>query len=68
MKILGLKFEQNRTISGEFDFLRGEGVGQDVPIHKFYFRLLLANHRLKYVSAFSAKNKFLNVRYSKYVG
>ena len=65
MKMLGFKFEQNRTISEEFDFLRGEGVGQGVPIYKFYSQLLLANYRLKYVSAFPAIIKFSNVRYSK---
>ena len=61
MKILGFQFEQNRTISEGFDFLRGEGGGQGVPIYKFYSQLLLANHILKYVSAFPARNKFLKI-------
>ena len=66
--MLVFKFEKNRTISEECDFLKREGDGARCPIYKFYSQILLANHRLKYVSAFSAKNKFLNVRYSKYVG
>ena len=55
MKMLGFKFEQNRTVSEEFDFLRGRGLGQGVPIYKLYSQLFLANHRLKYVYAFPAK-------------
>ena len=31
MKMLGFKFEQNRTISEEFYFLRGEGGGATGP-------------------------------------
>ena len=44
--MLHFKFNQNRTINEEFDFLEGGGGaagGKGAPIHKFLSQLLLVN-------------------------
>ena len=45
MKLLGLKFQQNHTISEDFDFwVKGDFDGvKGTSIYKFYSKLLLVN-------------------------
>ena len=52
MKRLGFKFEQNRTISDRFDFLRGEGGG--ARDHHLYiiFSIIIGNHMKMFRSKF----------------
>ena len=54
MKMFCFKIQQNRTINKEFDFLRGEGMGdQGDPIYIFSSQLLLVNIWKCFLSNFS---------------
>ena len=54
--MLGFKFEQNCTISEEFDFLRGWGKGSSLLIYKFYS---IGNHMKMFCFKFQ-QNRTIN--------
>ena len=64
MQVFGFKFKQNRTISEEFDFLRGERGG--IPILKFYSQLLLGN--MKMFRFKFQQNRILNEKFDFWRG
>ena len=64
--MLGFKFEQYRTISEEFDFLRGEGGGARGLHLKILFSIIIGEHRKMFFFFKFHQNRAINEEFDSW--